>query len=172
VYMHISPSWSWMSLRVCRVGKVWFLCQLSSTLIYLTHPRSHQSVKARLLPGDNLGSHGLFVLVSVADFDSSGTNCIAIDDAENPLVGNVAILTRCTTAKLLLQLISSRWTESADGFCGDLAGRVVVVLHVGVWSDQASCRILEAAQMRWLTATWHAIALRKEVHGLLIRGRV
>jgi hypothetical protein len=143
VYMHISPSWSWMSLRVCRVGKVWFLCQLSSTLIYLTHPRSHQSVKARLLPGDNLGSHGLFVLVSVADFDSSGTNCIAIDDA-----------------------------ESADGFCGDLAGRVVVVLHVGVWSDQASCRILEAAQMRWLTATWHAIALRKEVHGLLIRGRV
>lgn len=140
-------------------------------------------MKARSLSGDassHLGSHGLFVgrakatilvLGSVADFESSRTN-IAIDDVKDSLVGNIAILTRCTAAKLLLQFVSSRWTESADGFCSDLARRMVVVLRGSVRSYQASCRNLMAAQMRWLTTTWHTIALGKEVHGFLKRRRI
>jgi hypothetical protein len=136
--------------------------------------------KAECLSVGHLESYGLFAgpmsmiiwRCGCCRVRSSGTHCVAIDDVEDSLVGNIAILTRCTTAKLLLQLISGRWTESANGFCSDLAGRVVVVLRVSVRSYQASCRNLMAAQMRRLTTTWHTVALGKEVHGFLNSGRI
>jgi hypothetical protein len=94
--------------------------------------------KAERLSVDHLEPCGLFAeqmnmtiwCCGRCRFRSSGTDCVAIDDVEDPLIGNIAILTRCTTAKLLLQFISSRWTKSADGLCSNLARRVVVILRV------------------------------------------
>ena len=58
-----------------------------------------------------------FVAVAVI---SARTNGISIDDIEDPGIRYVAVLSWRATAELLLQLVTSRWAESADRVCGDL----------------------------------------------------
>lgn len=56
----------------------------------------------------------------VAIASSACSDCVSIDDVEDPGIRHTAVLSWRATAELLLQLISSRRTESADGVCGDL----------------------------------------------------
>ena len=51
---------------------------------------------------------------------SACSNCVSIDDSEDPRIGHITVLSWRATAELLLQLIASRRTESADRVCGDL----------------------------------------------------
>lgn len=51
---------------------------------------------------------------------SACTNGIPIYDVEDPGIWHIAVFSWRATAKLLLQLIASRRTESADRICSDL----------------------------------------------------
>jgi hypothetical protein len=103
---------------------------------------------------------------------SACTDSVPIDDGEDPGIRHVAVLSRCATAKFLFQLIASRRTEGADGICSDLTRRlsaVTIVLRMNSGSNWDSCRVLMAAHMRWVDATWHTVILWHEVHGFLLR---